>query len=201
MGLVVSVNEGGNFKPIEDGIYNGVCDLVVDRGEIETQYGPKRKVYIRFQLPEERVEYEKDGEQVNRPAVIGRSFTVSLSPKANLRKFLQGWRGKDLTDEEAKGFDLEVLLGKPATLVVDNYVDSQGNTRAAINSATRYKGKTALEVEGDAFFADAESSEATIAKLPRWLQEEFGYTEENRAGENESTYHAAHQAQEDDIPF
>jgi hypothetical protein len=43
--------------------------------------------------------------------VIKKSYTKSLHEKAGLRKHLESWRGKSFTEEEAKGFDIEKLLG------------------------------------------------------------------------------------------
>ena len=45
------------------------------------------------------------------PMTINKSYTVSLHDKASLRKDLAAWRGKDFSDEEAKGFDVQYLEG------------------------------------------------------------------------------------------
>ena len=39
-----------------------------------------------------------------------------MSEKANLRKDLEGWRGKSFTESELEGFDLEKLIGSNCML-------------------------------------------------------------------------------------
>lgn len=75
-----------------------------------------RKVRIGWELPEETREFSPGkGEQ---PFVISQEFTLSLNEKANLRKMLASWRGKDFTEEEAKSFDISKLIGVPCMLNV-----------------------------------------------------------------------------------
>jgi len=40
-------------------------------------------------------------------------MTLSLNEKSNLRQMLNSWRGKALTEDEAKAFDLAKLIGAP----------------------------------------------------------------------------------------
>ena len=50
-----------------------------------------------------------DGKEM--PLTISKGYTMSLHEKSSLRKDLSAWRGKDFTDEEAKGFDISKLVG------------------------------------------------------------------------------------------
>jgi hypothetical protein len=89
------------------------------------------KVRLSFELPTElKVYKEENGEQ---PAVLSKEFTLSLSEKSNLRAFLNSWRGKALTEEECKAFDIAVLAGKPCTLSV-------------IHKTSKVSGKTYAEI-------------------------------------------------------
>lgn len=73
-----------------------------------------KKVRIGWELPEETREFKQgDGEK---PFVISQEYTLSLSEKANLRKMLASWRGKDFTEKEAECFDITKLLGVPCML-------------------------------------------------------------------------------------
>lgn len=48
-------------------------------------------------------------------------YTVSLGPKANMRKALERWRGRPFTPQELGGFDLDSVIGAPALLnIVQN---------------------------------------------------------------------------------
>ena len=63
-----------------------------------------QQIYVRFEIPNERWEFEKDGKKQDGPAVIGRTFTASMHKKAGLRKQLRrlaweddhGRRGRQL---------------------------------------------------------------------------------------------------------
>lgn len=72
------------------------------------------KVRIGWELPTEmKVFDEAKGEQ---PLVISQEYTLSMNEKANLRKMLSSWRGKDFTEEQAKSFDITNLIGVPCML-------------------------------------------------------------------------------------
>lgn len=92
------------------------------------------KVRIGWELPTELKVYDQaKGEQ---PLVISKEFTLSLNEKATLRKYLASWRGKDFNEEEAKRFDITVLLGIPCMLNVIHKQSKQGNDYADIASIT-----------------------------------------------------------------
>jgi hypothetical protein len=55
----------------------------------------------------------------NKPYLVFARFTVSLSPKSNLAKLLESWRGRKFAPEErAKDFDLDALLGLSCQLQI-----------------------------------------------------------------------------------
>src|SRR6185369_9702956 len=126
--------KGGESKRISAGSHIAVCDIVADVGLQEsTFYGTKRKVYLRFEVPEERWKYEKDGKQMEGPGVIGNFYTASMNKKANLRKVLEGWRGRAFTDQEAEKFQIESVLGKACMISVQEK-DVDGTTYSNIVS-------------------------------------------------------------------
>lgn len=87
----------------------GTVDEVV-RGEKKTLH----KVRIGWELPTElKVFNPEKGEQ---PLVIDKEYTLSMYEKANLRKDLKSWRGKDFTDEQAEKFDITTLIGAPCMI-------------------------------------------------------------------------------------
>jgi hypothetical protein len=89
------------------------------------------KVRLTFELPTEmKVFKEENGEQ---PQVISKEFTLSLGDKSNLRAFLNSWRGKALTEDECKSFDIAVLAGKACTLSI-------------IHKTSKVSGKTYAEI-------------------------------------------------------
>lgn len=112
MGIIAKASDS-NFTPAPDGVHAAVCCDVVDLGKIKSEWQGKtrevHKIRILFQI--DKLNEEK------KPFIVGQMYTLSLSEKANLRKFLENWRGKAFTGDELKdGFDVEKLLGAPATI-------------------------------------------------------------------------------------
>ena len=66
MGLLAK-EKLSDFKLLEPGTHLAICNAVIGVGLQQTIFGSKEKVYIRWEVPAERVQYEKDGEQVNLP--------------------------------------------------------------------------------------------------------------------------------------
>src|SRR5687768_6847948 len=98
-----------DFAAVPAGNHVAICNAVVDLG-MQPGSGmypdPKHQVYVRFELPTERVKYVKDGNEVEGPMSIGKTFTASMSEKANLRKFIESWFSKKFqNDNAASDFD------------------------------------------------------------------------------------------------
>lgn len=113
---------GGTLPPLptpKDGPHLGVCTDIIDLKWHEESYagqskGWQHKCAIVFQIDETNPETKK-------PFEVFREFTVSLGEKANLRKFLGDWRGRQLTDAEAEaGFPLRQLVGVNAFMQIEN---------------------------------------------------------------------------------
>lgn len=63
-------------------------------------------------------------------------FGAFMTPKAKLRQFLEGWRGRTYTNDEAEeGIPLDRLVGKWAFLNIGHKTSAQGRTYAIILSA------------------------------------------------------------------
>ena len=54
-------------------------------------------------------EVDMERDDGSRFCVWSRNFTPTLNEKSNLRKFLRGWFGRDLTKQELEDFDTESL--------------------------------------------------------------------------------------------
>ena len=206
MAIIAKETGGREFTPIPAGPHLAICTMVADIGMQEGFSGkPQRKVYIRFEVPDERVEFERDGTKVEGPAIIGKMYTLSLSEKANLRRDLENWRGKTFTADELKGFDISKLLGKPCQLAV-THDQKDGKTYANINGIMglskdqRARAQT-LSPENPIVEYSVESHDPeTFELLPKWIREKI----EQRITESAvRTEHAASSADyfDDDIPF
>ena len=114
-----------SFEPCPEGLHHAVCVDVVDLGLQQTPFGDKLQVQLRFQVEE----LNSQGHRCE----VRKTYTNSLSEKANLRKDLESWRGRKFTGDELKGFDLEKLLGANCQLNVVHNLADNGNLYANIN--------------------------------------------------------------------
>lgn len=135
MGLIAS-DKGGEFELVKPGLHHAVCYAVVDLGtQINEMYQNKQhKIWIAFEIPKERITMMENGQEVDRPRVISEFFTLSLGEKANLRAFLENWRGTPFTDEQADGFDILNLVGVGAMIQVAHKPKKAGGKRAFIQT-------------------------------------------------------------------
>lgn len=125
------VNES-TFEPLEAGTYAARLYQIIHIGNIETEWQGETKIVNKirftFELPTElKVFKEENGEQ---PFVLSQEFTLSLGEKANLRKFIDNWTGKKMTDDDAKGLDIESLIGKEGLI---NAVQTEKNGKTYTN--------------------------------------------------------------------
>lgn len=135
---IIATSAGGsNYEPIPAGTYVARCYSMIHMGTLKESYMGEQKnvnkVRLTFELPTElKVFKEENGEQ---PQVISKEFTLSLGESSNLRAFLNSWRGKALTEEECKSFDIAVLAGKACTLsIIHKTSKVSGKTYADISS-------------------------------------------------------------------
>lgn len=208
MAIMASDSGGGkDFKKVPPGCHFAICNMVVDLGVQETTFKgaakSQHKVYIRWETPDERVTYEKDGKDVEGPCSIGATYTLSLSEKANLRKVLENWRGQPFTAQELQGFDITTIAGKCCQIMVQHETSGDktyANVTGVMGTSKDQKdrAKVAKSEVGVTVFSIGESDDATFEKLPNWLKEKI----EGRVKPVTVTKATASTADfDDDIPF
>lgn len=127
-------------RPSQTGLVPAVCCDAHDLGIVETQFGKKHMVALAWQLDEKN---SKDA-----PFVVWRRFTASLDKRASLRKTLEQWRGKPFSDSELDKFDLELVLGAPATILLEEKPSKDGDTFVNVAQVLPLvKGSPVLKVE------------------------------------------------------
>lgn len=145
MGYIASENSEGEreFVPCPDGEQNAVCVDVVDLGNVPGYQGrTEHKCRLVFEVE------EKTEDGIN--FTVGQRFSVSLHEKSNLRPFLEKWRGRKFTKEEAKAFDLETLINVSARISVShNESVRNGKTYANVDSAIPAKKGSAFRGSGN----------------------------------------------------
>lgn len=171
MGLKVS-DKGGDYTPAPEGTHLAVCTGMFDIGtQTSPLYGTtKYEVILRWELCEERT-------QDDRPLIISAFYTASLSPKANLRRDLDAWRGKKFTAEELKEFDLKSILGAPCMLSVTHNENGKAKVSGVMSIP---KGMTKPKAEGDliAYDMDEMGWRERVEDLPSWIQDKVRMSEE-----------------------
>ncbi len=173
MSLVVDA--GSNRTPAPEGTFCAYCFGLYDLGTQSDEYQGKKliakKLWLHFELIG-----EKDVE--GKPIHVGSFYTASIGEKANLRKVLESWRGKQFTADELKGFSMEKVVGAPCMITIIHKAKQAGGVRdqiAAISACPKgyqpplqlQHPKTILSLDPDKF--DKNVYEA----LPNFLKDKI----------------------------
>jgi hypothetical protein len=208
MAIIASDNGGGgDFSPVPQGTHIAICNMVVDLGKQRKEWqGQERirpEIFLRWELPNERIEWDdKDGVHREGPRVIGQTYTLALNERANLRRDLEGWRGRAFTAEELKAFDVAKLLGVPCMITV-THAERNGKTYANVTGVAGIpKGMAKPErTECDPILYDNDNL-GSWDHLPEWLQKKI---DAQVREETTTTHYGGNSGQrddlDDDIPF
>lgn len=133
--MILTDSGGAAFTPCPAGSYLARCVRLIDLGTQTTDYQGEtktaRKLLLAFEVLDDEARRD-DGA----PFVLSKRYTASLHEKAALRKDLAGWRGRDFTPDELKGFDLAAVVGKDCFISV---VDATKGDRTYSNLASIMK--------------------------------------------------------------
>ncbi len=199
----------GDFDPVPAATHIARCVSVVDLGFLDTPWGAKEKVYIGFEVPSVRVEWN-DKEDVHHegPALIGSRYTNSIHEKSVLGQHLVNWRGRAFAEDERDGFDLFTIVDVPCMIAVTHKVKGE-KTYANISGIMGLpKGTIAPERETDllSYTPQDAAYSGNFDKMPEWLQKIC--REGHRMGDNPNEYPgqaepppAPSDDDFDDIPF
>lgn len=206
MSITAKNQPTADFTPVPAGTYVARCYSMIQLGTHEEEYmGQKKelnKVRITWELPTE-LKVFKEGEE-EKPYSISKEFTLSMYEKANLRKFLEGWRGKGFTESEAEAFDITVLIGKACMVSVIHKTSKNGKVYADISSVTTIpKGLVVPPQINESFeFSFEDFNEEKLATLPDWLKEKITTSQEYYSLKNPSSVEVpASTPHDDDLPF
>lgn len=173
-----SAKGGKEFAKVSAGTHMAVCTLVADVG---LQPGspkfpdPKVRIFLRFEIPSERITYEKDGVEHEGPAVIYHNWNASMNPKATMRKHIESWRGSKFTAADAEQFDVRKLLGQTCLVQVVHTEDGQYANVANIMAPP--KGTPKVKAEGTLVYYgpdDDTQYDALPAFLRKKVDEQLG---------------------------
>ena len=138
------------FEPCPPGPQQAVCVDVIDLGILTSIYPDEKtgepKKQHKIDIVWQSAELMKD----ERPYIAKKRYTLSLHEKASLRHDLESWRGRQFTDNEAEGFDVEKLLGANCILNIAHKTGSKGVTFANVVSIMPLmKGQQRIEATTD----------------------------------------------------
>lgn len=164
MWLLVSEQWESKIELIPEGMYPARCFQIVDFGTQQRTFKDTDKeiheIGLAFEIPELTYEFEskETGEKVTNTKTISATFTASLNSKANLRKFLDTWRGRKFTEEELKGFDLKKVVGAECMLQIIHSDDGKwANIQAAM---PLYKGVVVDKTDREQVFFEMDFEKA-----------------------------------------
>jgi len=186
--MLVAKNEGSERILIPAGTHVARCYGMIDLG---TQYSEKfgnwsHKIQVQFELCNELMD---DG----RPLAISKKYTLSLNDKASLRKDLESWLGRGITEKEEKaGFALGSMLGAPCLLSVI-HAESGGKTYANVAGVMSVpKGTTVPEQSNPMISYDVENGKDVVwEKLPEWIRTMIEQSKEFKDGDEPTPEEAA----------
>ena len=216
-------NEKYEKKLIKEGTHLAICYSFIDLGtHVEESFGkiePIHKIQIGWELPNLVEKYTPKDTEEEKDFIpyIFKEYTDSLNEKSNLHKDLVSWRGKQFTEEELNGFDIEKVVGVPCLLtIVHVTAKTSGNEYEKITSVSKIvEGMPVPELSRSMrflSFQDEPYNENLYNSLPEWLQNKIATsneykrmnTEEVVVSEttyNESTKPIDNGEPDDDVPF
>lgn len=185
-------DSGGNFTPHPEGQYAMLCVDVVNLGvNVESFPGQEPREVAKVALVFASGERQADESLT----LVTTEMTLSANEKANLRKFLESWRGKSYTAEQAEaGLPVNKLYGQSALVSIEQILTRKGRKFAKIasigplpKSMIGADGKLLIEYERPAFFNDRKGAYAAALAKHREARGDETPTPDNGG--------------DDDIPF
>lgn len=176
----ISTGGTGTKQLAPEGTHVARCIQIIDKGTTFDQkwQNRKRKVQFVFELPNELTVFsEEKGEQ---PFIAKTIMNLSMGEKAIMRKFIEAWLGKKMTDKQASDLDLFKLISKPAMINLSHNTLADGRTFVNIMSISPLpKGMECPEQINEALCYDTtEHDQEVFDKLPSFIQEDICKSDE-----------------------
>lgn len=135
MSTIVKEGEKRVIYVAPAGNTQAVCFDVWDLGLQSSEFKGEKKVQHKIKVGFELNKRIESGDQMNGKRYrIFRDYTASLDKKANLRKDLTAWRGREFTEQELSGFDTESLIGANCLLNIIHYEGRDKTPKAKFNA-------------------------------------------------------------------
>ena len=163
-----------------EGAYPARCYQIIDLGTtMQTgQFpGKKRKVQFIFELPTETYEFEK-GEGL-KPFYARSIYNLSMNEKAVLRRDIEAWAGKKMSNEIAGEFDIFTLLGRPCIVNITHIEKGDATYANIIGMSPLPKGMVCPPAFNTPLcYNTEEHDEAVFSQLPEFIQDKIKMSDE-----------------------
>lgn len=185
MSIPIRKSEGKDFKITPAGNHVARCYQILHIGSIPSTFPGENKnvskTRLTFELPDELNEFRKD--EGLKPFSISVEHTVSMNEKANLRKFIEGWLGETLPEEEeaCKSFNLHSMIGKTCMLNVVHKPSRKTNKPFAliVGASPVPKGIEVPEAVNEPRYIDYDNITADVFEsLPNFIKDKMKTSEE-----------------------
>lgn len=134
MGIFIQSN---TFTPAPEGVHQAVCCDVVDLGMESSVWDGEEKKQHKLRLSFQIDVLNGEG----KPFLVSQKLTASTHEKAKMVAFINSWRGKKMTDQEWRTFDLETLIGVNCMLQIIHNEGKNGNIYANIQTIMPWQSK------------------------------------------------------------
>jgi hypothetical protein len=195
--FVITAEVGGDYVLAPSGNHVAICFGVVYCGTVPGTYNgipnKEKKTIMLFELCNKKHTFKpENGEE---PHIVAKEFTHSMGKKANMRKALVSWRGEDMTDAQAKTFNIAGLPEVPCRLNVVHKTSGKGTKYVDVSSISpleeeavlpeMHYPKTVFSILKTPFNVDAFNA------LPQWIQDKIKKSDEYASILNPNSIDAA----------
>lgn len=194
--------EGKEFEQPPVGTAVARCYRILDLGTQEGTWKNKpifrRQVHFTWELPNDLM---SEGDHAGKPFATSKFYTASLSEKANLRKDLENWRGREFSPEELAGFDPRNVLGKACLLSLTK--NEKGKVRVTGVSGLPKGMDVPKQVNPSIYFSLDDFSTSEFEALPEFFRELIAKSPEyqRKLNNTEEDLREPINDLKDDIPF
>lgn len=135
---------GKKYAPPSEGVVQAVCVDIIDIGKVTSTFAGETKTQHKIQVVWQIDERRDDGKRFH----VSKWYTLSFHKKANLRKDIEAWRGKAVTDDEEQvGFELEDLKGWQCLLTLQHKASGENTYANVIGISPLMKNMAKMDVE------------------------------------------------------
>lgn len=147
------------------------------KGEYKGTPTSSYRVRLSWELPTKTRKFKED--EPAKPFSVSKELTLSMGSKSNLRPIVEGMLGVSFTDDDAKSFDIDELLGKDC-LINLTHKESPNGKYVAINSTSQLpEGMTCPAAVNPAKILSYEKFDKDyFLTLPKFIKEKMEKTPE-----------------------